>query len=133
MRRGCALALVFLASVTASLRGRSRVGHVDPLQHRSRPHPPTSVERLARAAEVHGYEIVLAQPARRRFAVRSHFRDRHGGYVLAIECDPGGAISITPVGPRVERYRGEWILPYRVREEMMSLAGALRRASLMPI
>lgn len=132
MRRGCALALVFLASVTASCGGD--LAWATSIRFSTGAGPtPDFVERLARAAEVHGYEIVLAQPARRRFAVRSHFRDRHGGYVLAIECDPGGAISITPVGPRVERYRGEWILPYRVREEMMSLAGALRRASLMPI
>ncbi len=132
MRRGCALALVFLVSLTASCGGD--LARTAPLRFSTGARPtPDFVERLARAAEVHGYDIVLAQPARRRFAVRSHFRDRHGGYVLAIECDPGGAISITPVGPRVERYRGEWILPYRVREEMMSLAGALRRASLMPI
>lgn len=89
--------------------------------------------RLLTVAETEGYELRLTQPNRRRFAVWAHYVDGHGRYAMAVECFPDGRISITPVGPRVEREGHEWILPIDLRWELIGLTAAIERAARAPV
>lgn len=99
------------------------------------PTQPASAELFERAlavAETEGYELRLTQANRWRFAVWARYADVHGRYTMAVECFPDGRISVTPVGPRVERDGQQWILPTELRRELIDLAAAIERAAHAP-
>lgn len=97
--------------------------------HRIEASPEAVCQDLARAAFANGYELVVRQPE--RFAVRAAFTDRFGAHVLAVECRPGGVVTVRAHGPRVEpssigRLRTEDLMPEPLRQELLGFTQNVR-------
>lgn len=87
------------------------------------------VARLVEAARTRGYDAHPIQPRQGRFALRARYTDALGSYTLAIECFQDGLVSITPIGPRVQRRRAFYVLPAALRAEILELARVLEAAA----
>lgn len=90
---------------------------------------PQYFTRLVASAEAQGYQPVVVQLAHRRFGVIAHYAEGENGYRIAIECDPDGRVRLTPIGARVELLDGMYIVPERLRDELVVLAEALQQAA----
>lgn len=117
--RSAVVALALLAAVWAGCGGADRVDR-SLVSHRIEASAETVCDSLMRAASAEGYEVIVAQPARGRFAVRATYADRFGSYAFAVECEPDRIVTVRPLGPRIEPLASADLLPRRLVPELLS-------------
>ena len=102
---------------------------IDPIVVRADARTPEAFQRLVIAARGAGYEPAILQPDRFRFGVEARYRERNVPYRIAIELYADGSLRVRPIGPRVERYEGQYNLPNRFRDELWAFTDVLVRAA----
>ena len=132
VRRRSALALVLAVALLSV--GCVSLRTIDPIVLGPVPDGPSTAmfERLLSSARARGYTLELAQPSRGRFGMLAHYTERSTRYRIAVECFRDGRITVTPIGPAVERFRGRLIMPARLHDELVELARALEAAARRP-